>query len=131
GAPPSSSPTGACARGVLAVRCSWRQFMWPRMPSHRLRTDLAPDQHPPYFRRPRPDLVQLGIPPQPPERVLVDVAVAAEHLDALAGHPRRLLGAPQDHRRAVLAHLPHMIAADHVEILAVRVAEGARRLQHG
>src|SRR5512139_336849 len=99
--------------------------------SHRLGEQLAADQHAPDLRGAGADLVQLSVAPQAPERVLVDVAVAAEDLDALAGHPGRLLGAPEDDARAVLAHLAHMLAAQCIEVLADRVAVGARRLQHG
>src|SRR6476661_2243304 len=99
--------------------------------SHGFREQLAADQHAADLAGAGADLVQLGVAPQPAQRVVVDVAVAAEHLDALAGHPRRLLGAPQDHRGAVLAHLAHVLAAERVEVLAHRVAEGACGLQHG
>src|SRR4051812_32521561 len=85
---------------------------------HRLREQLAADQHAADFAGARADFVQLGVAPQAPQRVFVDVAVAAEDLDAFAGHPRGLLRAPQDHGRAVLAHLPHMFGTEHVEVLA-------------
>ena len=57
-----------------------------------------------------------------PSGYFVDVAVAAEDLDALAGHPRRLLGADEDQAGAVLAHLAHVLGAEPVEVLADRVA---------
>src|SRR5215213_10107740 len=47
---------------------------------------LPPDQHPPDLARPRPDLVELGVPQKPPRRVVVDVAVAAEKLDRVERH---------------------------------------------
>src|SRR6476661_1772770 len=71
-------------------------------PSHRFREQFAADQHAADLAGAGADLVELGVAPQAAQRVVVDVAVAPEHLDALAGHPRRLLGAPQDHRGAVL-----------------------------
>src|SRR5580765_1091720 len=84
----------------------------PPRPSHRLGEQLAPDQHAPDLAGAGADLVELGVAPQPAERVVVDVAVAAEDLHALAGHPGRLLGAPQDHAGAVLAHLAHVLGAE-------------------
>src|SRR4051794_18407590 len=59
--------------------------------SHRLAEQLTPDQHAADLASAGADLVQLGIAPQPRRRVFVDVAVAAQHLDRLAGHPGRLL----------------------------------------
>src|SRR5437773_1866901 len=99
--------------------------------SHRLREQLAPNQHPADLARAGTDLVQLRVAPQPAERIVVDIAVAAEYLDAFAGHPGCFLGAPQDHARAVLAHLAHMLAAEQVEVFAHRVAKRPRCLQHG
>src|SRR3954462_11233630 len=98
--------------------------------SHRFGEQLSPDEHAPDLAGAGADLVQLGVAPQPPDRVVVDVAVAPQDLDAFAGHPGGLLRAPQDHGGAVLAHLPHVLAAELVQVLAHRVAEGARRLQH-
>src|SRR3954451_23209903 len=51
---------------------------------------FASDQHPPDLARAGADLVQLRVAPQPPGGKLVDVAVAAQRLDRLARHPRRL-----------------------------------------
>jgi hypothetical protein len=48
---------------------------------------LAADQHAADFAGAGADLVQLGVAPQAADRVLVDVAVAAQRLDRLAGHP--------------------------------------------
>src|SRR5690606_39266844 len=48
---------------------------------------LAPDQHAADLAGARADLVQLGVAPQAPGGILVDVAIAAEYLHALAGHP--------------------------------------------
>src|SRR6516225_957720 len=93
--------------------------------SHRLGEQLAPDQHAADLAGAGADLVELGVAPQAAQRVLVDVAVAAEDLHALAGHPRRLLGGPEDDRGAVLAHLPHMPGAEHVEVLGHGVGEAA------
>src|SRR5258708_23259143 len=50
---------------------------------------LAADQHPADFRGSRADLIQLRIAPQAAGCDLVDVTVAAQRLDRLAGHPRR------------------------------------------
>src|SRR4051812_42816000 len=76
---------------------------------HGFGEQLAADQHAAHFTGAGADLVQLGVAPQAAERVVVDVAVAAVDLDALAGHPGRLLGAPEDDGGAVLAHLPHVL----------------------
>ena len=54
-------------------------------------------------RRAGADLVELGVAPQPAGRVFVDVAVAAEALDRLARHPRRLFRGVQDRAGRVLA----------------------------
>src|SRR3569832_1550740 len=86
--------------------------------SHRLGEQLAADQHATDFAGARADLVELRVAPQAPQRVFVDVPVAAEDLDAFAGHPCRFLGAPQDDRSAILAHLAHVLGAEHVEVLA-------------
>src|SRR4051794_10949898 len=64
---------------------------------HGLGEQFPSDQHPPDLAGAGADLVQLGVAPQAPQREFVDVAVAAVDLDALAGHPGRLLGAVQDH----------------------------------
>ncbi len=53
--------------------------------SHRLRVQLAADQHAPDLARAGADLVELGVAPQAPDRVLVGVADAAER----PGSPRR------------------------------------------
>src|SRR5262245_48918760 len=99
--------------------------------SHRLRKQLAADQHAADLRSAGANLVQLGIAPQPAQRVFVDVAVAAVDLDAFARHPGGLLGAPEDHAGAILAHLPHMLAAELVQVFAYGVEKRSRRLQHG
>src|SRR5690606_12106495 len=64
---------------------------------------LAADQHTADLAGAGTDLVQLGIAPQPAGRVVVDVTVATEDLDRLAGHPGRLFGRIQDGAGGVLA----------------------------
>src|SRR5215471_4449046 len=71
--------------------------------SGRLVEELAADQHAPDLGGARADLVELRVAPQPPDGKLVDVAVAAERLDRLACHPRRLLRGVQDRTRGILA----------------------------
>src|SRR4051794_26068138 len=50
---------------------------------------FAADQHPPDLARAGADFVQLRIAPQPAGGEFVDVPIAAERLDRLAGHPGR------------------------------------------
>src|SRR5437773_10782398 len=51
---------------------------------------FPPDQHPSYLRSAGTNLVQLGITPQPTGGEFVDIAIAAQRLDRLTGHPCRL-----------------------------------------
>src|ERR1700736_4153847 len=76
---------------------------WSSQPLLRLVEQLAADQHPSDLGRAGTDLVQLGIAPQAPGRVFVNVAVAAERLNRLTRHPRRLLGCVEYRTRGVLA----------------------------
>src|SRR5688572_21576011 len=71
--------------------------------SFRLVEQFPPDQHSPNLGRSRTYLIQLRIPPDPPGREFVDVAVAAERLDRLAGHPRRLLRGVEDRTCRILS----------------------------
>src|SRR6266508_2462059 len=48
---------------------------------------LSPDQPAADLGSSRADLVELGVAPQAPGRVIVDVAVGAEALDRFACHP--------------------------------------------
>ena len=64
---------------------------------------LAADQHPAYLRGAGADLVQFGVAQQPPGRIVVDVAVAAEQLNGIERRARGRLGAEQDARGGVLA----------------------------
>src|ERR1700730_10866885 len=57
----------------------------------RLREQLAPDQHAPNLAGTGADLIELGITQIAPGRIIVDVAVAAEELDRIKRHPRRIL----------------------------------------
>src|SRR3989454_11346287 len=82
--------------------------------------ELAADQHPSNLRGACANLVELGVAPETPRRILVDVAVAAQALDRLARHPRCLLGRVEDRAGGVLARAsPGAIAA--VERLSDRV----------
>src|SRR5487761_968281 len=84
---------------------------------------LATDQHAPDLRRAGADLVELGVAPQPAGGKLVDVAIAAQALDRLARHPRRLLGRVEDRAGGVLARRQPAIAGarDRVDIGAACV----------
>src|SRR5437588_7474671 len=87
---------------------------WSSQPLLRLVEQLAADQHPPDLGRAGADLVQLGIAPQAPGRVFVDVAVAAERLNRLTRHPRGLLGCVEYRTRGVLArHLAAVAGLRH------------------
>src|SRR5271169_6785138 len=72
-------------------------------PLFRVVEQLAADEHTPDFGSARADLVQLGVTPKTPCRILVDVAVAAERLDCFAGKPRRFLRSVEDRPGRVLA----------------------------
>src|SRR5258707_12400941 len=65
-------------------------------PSPRLLINLPPDQQAADFARSGADLIELGVAQQPAGREIVDVAVAAEALDRLQGHPGRPLGGVED-----------------------------------
>src|SRR5512144_212481 len=92
-------------------------------PLFRLVEKLAADQHPPDLARAGADLVELRIAPEPSGRVVVDVAVAAERLDRLARHPRRLLGGVEDRAGRVLARRLAAVARlrDRVHVRAAGV----------
>src|SRR5262249_34045408 len=64
--------------------------------------NLPPDQHPPDFAGASADLVELGVTQQPPGRIVVDVAVAAEALDGVERDLGRLLGGVKDRAGRVL-----------------------------
>src|SRR5258706_13957452 len=63
---------------------------------------LPPDQHAADLRSTGPDLVQLGVAPPAPGRILVDVAVAAQNLDGFTGRPGGTLAPAQDCPRPTL-----------------------------
>src|SRR2546430_10551106 len=80
----------------------------------RLVEQLAADQHPSDLGGARADLVELGVAPQAPGRVVVDVTVAAERLNRLTRHPCRLLGCVQYRTCGVLArHLAAIAGLSH------------------
>src|SRR5471030_1904888 len=60
------------------------------------REQFAADQHAADFAGAGADFIQFGVAPQAADRILVDVAVAAQRLDRLAGHPGGFFGAVQD-----------------------------------
>src|SRR6187402_687660 len=64
---------------------------------------FAADQHAADFGGPGADLVEFRVAPQTPDRKFGCIADAAERLDRLAGHPRRLLGGIEDRGRGILA----------------------------
>jgi hypothetical protein len=87
---------------------------------------FAADQHAADFAGAGADLVELGVAPQAAGRVFVGVAVAAQRLDRLAGHPGRLLGGIEDGAGGVLAQV-RLVAA--VAGLAHGIDIGAAGLQ--
>src|SRR5690606_8558109 len=93
---------------------------------HRLAVQLAADQHPADLAGACADFVELRVAPEAAGRVFVDVAVAAQHLDRLAGHPGGLLGRVQDRAGGVLAQRARMVAA--IAGLSHRIDIGAAGL---
>src|ERR1700674_5873792 len=99
-------------------------------PLLRLVEQLAADQHPPDLGGAGTDLIQLGVAPQAPGRIFVNVAVAAERLNRLTRHPRRLLGSVEYRTRGVLArHLAAIAGLRHC--VNVRLAGIHRRVHVG
>src|SRR6266545_1599221 len=89
----------------------------------RLVEQLAADQHPPYLRRARADLVQLGVAPQPTGGIVVDVAIATQSLDRLPGHPGRLFRRIEYRAGRILARSLAAVArlADRIHVRPARV----------
>jgi hypothetical protein len=85
----------------FAARLSW--LFRTVIAAFRVSEQFAADQHAADLAGAGADFVQLGVAPQAAGRVFVDVAVAAEDLDRLAGHPGGLLGGVQDRPGGVLA----------------------------
>src|SRR5690606_25129948 len=123
--PPGAGP------GSRRARCGGGRQSRPWRCSGGLAEELAADQHAADLAGAGADLVELGVSPQAAGGVVVDVAVAAQDLDALARHPGGFFGAVQNDAGAVLAHLAHVLSAQVVQVLADRVAEGAAGLQGG
>src|SRR5437588_5315120 len=73
------------------------------------------------------DLRDLGVAQEPLDRVLLHVAVAAEHLDGLHGHAHRRVRAEQLGHRGVLAHVA--IAAVHLRAGLVEQLAAGRALR--
>jgi hypothetical protein len=71
---------------------------------------FAADQHAADLLRAGADLVQLGIAQQPPGRIIIDVAVAAQALDGLQRHLRGSFGGKQNGRGRILARAAAGIA---------------------
>ena len=67
---------------------------------------LAADQHAADFARPGPDLVKLGVAQQPPGRVVVDIAIAAEALDGVERDPGRALSGIENGAGGIARSLP-------------------------
>src|ERR1700720_4888056 len=127
---PSSSGASGHAHRSHRWRISRAMSSLFAQPLLRLVEQLAADQHPPDLGRAGTDLVQLGIAPQAPGRVFVNVAVAAERLNRLTRHPRRLLGCVEYRTRGVLArHLAAIAGLGHR--VNVRLAGIHRRIHVG
>src|SRR3954453_20199280 len=90
------------------------------------RHQLAADQHAADFRGAGPDLVELCVAPETSDRKLGCIADAAERLDRLARHPRRLLRRIEDRGGRVLAQAAGVVGA--VAGLSDRVDIGTRGL---
>src|SRR5512132_4312538 len=97
-----NAPSSSGASGHAHRAHRWRSsraisflFALVVQPLLRLVEQLAADQHPSDLGRARSDLVELGIAPQAPGRVVVNITVAAQRLNRLTRHPRRLLGRVQ------------------------------------
>src|SRR3546814_16899085 len=99
--------------------------------SGRLAEQLAAYQHAADFAGAGPDFIEFGIAPQAPGGVLVDVAIAAQYLYALACHPGGFFGAVQDDGGAIFAYFSRMLAVQLIKILAHGGAESATGLQSG
>src|SRR4051812_23587526 len=87
---------GGLGWGVFDPSGGWRRL-------RRLLEQLAADQPAADLRGAGADLVELGVAQQAAGRVVIDVAVAAQTLDRLEGHPGRLLGGVENAAGGVLA----------------------------
>src|SRR5213595_3871950 len=74
-----------------------------QVPLRRFFEQFPPDQHATDFAGAGADLVEFGVAQQPPGRIVVDVAVAAEQLDGVERALRRLLRRVEDRAGRVLA----------------------------
>src|SRR5215471_1160366 len=126
---PSRPPIGVRAAPTMTIGSLSMEIsgMFARAarsrPSLGLVEKLAADQHAANLGRSRADLVELRVAPQPPGRVVVDVAVAAEALDRLPCHPSRALAREEDRAGRVLARRLAAVAGprDRVHVGASRV----------
>src|SRR5471032_2267238 len=89
---------------------------------------FAADQHAADFAGAGADFIQLGVAPQAADRIVVDVAVAAQRLDRLAGHPGGFFGAVQDGADGVDVGLAGHHGRIHVGQLALHQLEFADRV---
>src|SRR5882757_7366277 len=111
--PPRSTPaafsamsaTSARMRSALARKASDEGEIWVCNVAtlNPLRHDLAADQPTADFAGAGADLIQLGVAQQAAGRVIVDIAVAAEQLDGVKRHQRRLFGGKEHTAGGVLA----------------------------
>src|SRR4051812_37237624 len=69
----------------------------------RLLEQFPADQHASNLAGAGADLVELGVAQQPPGRIVVDIAVAAEQLDGVERALRRLLGGIENGACRILA----------------------------
>src|SRR4030095_8680491 len=89
--------------------------------------EFSSNQHPAYLRGAGADFVELRVAPQAPGRIVVDVAIAAQRLDRLTGHPRGFFRRVQNRAGGILARgTPGKSAtvermADGVDVCAARV----------
>src|SRR5476649_1186205 len=88
------SATSASSAAALARNSSLRGFSFDSMigiglsaRSSCFSEQFAADQHAANFTGARTDFIELRVAPQTPDRVLVDIAIAAQYLDRFASHP--------------------------------------------
>src|SRR5215831_16158782 len=126
---PWNAPMGVLAAETITIG-SFIMATSRSVGSTRFGKELAPYQPAADLGCPCPDLVELGVAPQPPGRGFVDVAHAAQALDGFARHPGGLLGCVEDRTGGVLAGSLAAIERlpDRVDVSAAR---GERRVHVG
>ena len=126
--PPQPSRNRSAAR-----RCRWPTSSNSTNPRRdgqgppRHAAHCAGDDDPLDLVGPLVNLGDLGVPEHALDRVLVDVAVAAEHLDRLHGDAHRVVGGEQLRHRRPLAEVVGALLAGPPSSRPCRAAPGRRR----